>query len=163
MLLIIVLFCCVAPNANSQCFGAGTVASSFRQGDINSPNPSASFSVPYYPWLIKEITTYHAWVLGNQPPAQVHMTITDDAGNIYYEEMVPFVDETQGTTVSGWFLGHVKARPNIVLPEGNYMLALDAWKSWSRGIGYDKGGANSYDIYGNPCPSTTREQCLACG
>jgi hypothetical protein len=158
MLLIIILFCCVASNANSQCYGSGMVASSKGEGSIYSPNPSVIFGVPYYQTLIQQVTTYHEWIGSeNQPPAQVYMTITDDAGNIYYEGVVPFIYEG---LYGGKWLGRATATPtNLVLPEGNSILAVDAYQSWLRG----PEGSNPYDISGMPCPRMTREECLACG
>lgn len=154
--LIVVLFCCVASNANSQCYGSGTVTSSPGTASWE-PSPSVGFSVPYQPHLIRTVTTYHGWIgEENAPPAQIYMTISDDAGNICWEGSVPFIYE--GVYGGSW-RGRATATLNIVLKEGNYILTLDPWQSWSRPPDYH---GNNYEIYGMPCGRDTPEECLAC-
>lgn len=164
MLLVIVMFCCVASDANAQCFGMGTAASSPGVGScLETPNPTARFTVPNYPWFITEITTYHGWTGPGAQPAG-YMTITDDAGNIYYQGASRYIDETPGGTTSGWWLGRLVTNPKIYLPAGDYILAVDAWQTWQRPASAGGCSGNSYLVYGMPCPgSLTREQCIACG
>jgi hypothetical protein len=164
VLLVIVLFCCIASVADSmKCYGLGTVASSPGVGScLETPNPSAKFTVPYYAWYIAEIDTYHGWVgQGSQP--QGYMTIADDAGNIYYQGLATYMDETPGGTAGGWWLGHLVAKPKIVLPAGNYILSVDSWQTWKRPASAGGCSHNSYGISGMPCAELSQDQCLACG